>query len=55
MTTVLSMLLIFALLTLCLLFCYKQFLECKILSSKLPKQNKPKRKRKVVYEDDLDD
>lgn len=55
MTTVLSMLLVFSLLLLCLLFCYKLFLQCKVLSLKLPTEKKPKRKRKVVYEDDLDD
>lgn len=55
MTTVLSMFLIFALLTLCTLYCYKLLLQCKVLSAKLPKQKTAKRKRKVVYADDLDD
>lgn len=55
MTTVLSMFLIFGLLTLCLLYCYKLFLQCKLLSAKLPKQKPAKRKKKIVYADDLDD
>lgn len=55
MTTVLSMLLIITLLIICVLFSYKLFLECKLLSVKLPAPKKTKRKRKVVYEDDLND
>lgn len=56
MTNVLSMLLILGLLTFCLLYCYKLFLQCKLLSAKLPKKSAPKkRKKKIVYADDLDD
>ena len=55
MTGFLSILILLLLLVMAFLFNYKLVLQCREISSRLPKTKIKKKKRKVVYEDDLDD